>query len=164
MTKILMHGDPFLERKCQDVEKVNNKIQDELHLMATVMFKNNGMGLAANQIGLDRNMFVMYNFRKKKIRAYINPVVLYLGTNIVEEEEGCLSMPNYSVIVPRPSKLTVKFTDYRGRNRTTNVSGIYARCIMHELEHLEGKYMLQNLDLESQQKILLEKPWIKTKI
>ena len=159
MTKIKIYGDPILEKKCEDVIKVDKTIQNELDYMATVMFRNNGMGIAANQVGLDRNMFVMYNFSKKKINAFINPKLLYASEWKTEQLEGCLSMPDFAVSIARSTDITISFTDYRGMNRTVRFSNLAARCILHEMEHLSGKYMLDNLDEQTREKIIREKPW-----
>jgi peptide deformylase len=112
--------------------------------MIDIMLKNNGIGLAANQVGLNAQIFVMHPIDMEGIEenlAIINPKVLAVNQDedsMVEGEEGCLSHPGLILKVRRPKSLVAEFLDSDNNSRIINFVGINARCFAHEYDHLQG--------------------------
>ena len=128
-------GDPLLRKKSRVVEEINDKIKILIKDMLETMYKEEGVGLAAPQIGILKRIFVV-DIGDGPIE-FINP-------EIVKEEgeqidfEGCLSIPEKSGKVKRPQRVTVKYLDKDGNNQALEGSGLLARAICHELDHLNG--------------------------
>ncbi len=116
-----------------DYKEIKN-ISDE---MIVTMLVNKGIGLAANQVGVDIRMFVMgdvnYGFW-----TIINPQLLNSSIEVSELEEGCLSFPQQKYLVIRPKVIDVLYYDINGKETKTQFTGIWARCFLHELDHLNG--------------------------
>ncbi len=108
------------------------------------MLKYSGLGLAANQIGLIQAFFIMQD-KKKEIYEFINPIILSSnGTSY--EKEGCLSFPTIFLPIQRAESIHVKYQDRNGEFHELVAEGIDARCIAHEMEHLEGKTFLEKVN------------------
>lgn len=103
--------------------------------MAYVMMENNGIGLAAPQVGISKRIFVMGN--KDKLFACINPEIVS-GTGEVMDKEGCLSFPDLWLSVKRPESVKVKYYNVTGGLIETELSGLMARVFQHEFDHLNG--------------------------
>lgn len=106
-------------------------------LMFSIMFANNGIGLAAPQVGLSERFFIMQKSDGDQIACY-NPEVLEFSDEIEAESEGCLSFPLLYLTVKRPVTITGKFQNTTGDVIVQSLSGIDARCFLHELDHLNG--------------------------
>lgn len=109
------------------VELVNSLIETMVH--------HKGMGLSANQVGLPYRVFVLHS---QETLALFNPTIVDQTTEEVKLEEGCLTFPNLWISIKRPSIIKVRFQDPYGKFRTDKFIGMTARCIMHELDHLNG--------------------------
>ena len=101
-----------------------------------LMMRERGIGLAANQAGIDLRLFVM--FVDKEIFHCFNPEIIDFDDKFVIMKEGCLSFPGERLDIPRPEKINVKFQSARGIEQIRHFSGIAARCFQHELDHLNG--------------------------
>lgn len=109
--------------------------------MCEIMMAQNGIGLSANQVGLDAQIFVMRPINHAEVRkpfAVINPIILELGEEKENGPEGCLSYPGLVLKVTRPTKLVAKFLDLDAKECILEFSGIDARCFLHEYDHLNG--------------------------
>lgn len=127
--------DPQLRKKCRKVEKIDAHVKDILEDMAETMYKAQGAGLAANQIGILRRLVVM-DVGDGLIRL-VNPEIIHQeGTR--EEVEGCLSFPDIWGKVIRPEQVTVRALDENGNEINITAEGMLAKCICHELDHLDG--------------------------
>lgn len=104
--------------------------------MLSVMRRENGIGLAAPQIGISKRVFVMEI--ENMIRACFNPEILELSQNTLEFDEGCLSFKGDSCTITRPAEISVRYQNYRGDWYTERLSGLGARCFQHEIDHLDG--------------------------
>lgn len=102
-----------------------------------LMLSSNGIGLAANQVGLLKRVFAIKLAGKEPI-AMFNPRIISESTTIVECEEGCLSFPNLWLEVKRPKQIESEYFDKYGNQCTITLSGIDCRCFLHELDHLNG--------------------------
>jgi peptide deformylase len=105
--------------------------------MVAFMYDNNGLGLAANQVGLSYRMFVMRGSPENF--ACFNPRVVYQDNELVSMEESCLSFPGLVVKVKRPKSIRARFSMANGDTRTETFNGMSARVFLHELDHLDGE-------------------------
>lgn len=110
-------------------------------LMIQIMLENQGIGLAANQIGLDKKVFVMGSYRTKNLPepfALFNPEIIEHSDDLELYNEGCLSFPDLFLSIKRPRAVKVRFQDALGSTEICELSDLSARCFQHELDHLYG--------------------------
>lgn len=137
--ELVYYPDEFLDRQVQEVD-LDNPGFDPIQLkdeMTDFMLENGGIGLAANQIGLDAKVFVMGD-SKANSTICINPTVLQHTSNTTVDREGCLSFPGVILNVKRPKEILVQYHDHNLEVVTQKVSGYSARCYLHELDHVLG--------------------------
>jgi peptide deformylase len=137
--KLLYHPNEFLSKQMTLVD-IENPGFDPKVLKAEMidfMLANNGIGLAANQIGLDVSVFVMGDSASNSSMC-INPTVLQYTETVEIDVEGCLSFPGVYVKVKRPKEILAEFYDENLEKQTTKISGYSARCYLHELDHTLG--------------------------
>lgn len=154
---ILIAPHPSLSTKVQAVLTINDEVKRELQDMVETMYADSGIGLAANQVNILKRMFVMdvgednsltqdnQNPIESKLYYFINPLIESASTETSVFEEGCLSAPGHRVKVERPVAITVRYTDINGSEIIQDFDGLQARCIQHEIDHLDGKTMLEYL-------------------
>jgi peptide deformylase len=107
--------------------------------MIEVMFAHDGIGLAANQVGVSARMFVMgHKDNPELAQAFYNPIVIANTDTIEDLEEGCLSFPGMYVNIKRPSKIRARWQNSRGEWQEDEFDGYNCKCFLHELDHLEG--------------------------
>ena len=129
-------GRPFFGGK-----KMNKKeIADLIKKMREIMKKANGIGLSANQIGLDLNVFVAQ--AEGKFYSIFNPKITKFSEEILELEEGCLSVPEVFGSVKRPAKIMLEGFDKNGKKIKIKAWGLLARIFQHETDHLSGKLFI----------------------
>lgn len=127
-----------LANEAKPVEEIDDSIRQLVEKMTEIMFANKGMGLAAPQAGVGLRLFIItLDGTRENVRVYINPTVTTAG-DLEEKEEGCLSVPGVWTKIRRYKKATVTATDLNGNEFTEEADGIYARCLQHESDHLEG--------------------------
>ena len=142
--KILKHPDTFLRQPTQEVElplsKENNIILDN---MIKIMYQANGIGLAANQIGYNRRMFVMDTSNERnKPQTFINPIVKSKNNIKMSDIEGCLSCPGEEVKVSRSMCVNLELTCRHGKNQHQTFYYLPCRVVQHEMDHLNGKLII----------------------
>ncbi|NBO29095.1 MAG: peptide deformylase [Synechococcaceae bacterium WB8_1B_057] len=121
-----------------DFNNLINTLELEKNMLQ-FMYDANGIGLAANQIGLSYRVFVMGHKDNPELgKAFFNPIVISCTETISEMEEGCLSFPNTYVKVKRPSAIKAKWQNYKGEWEEGEFRGYDCKCFLHELDHLEG--------------------------
>ena len=137
MLKILTFPDrklytilPFYEGNYQEIKTISDQ-------MIMTMIFNKGIGLAANQVGFSIRMFVMGDL-SSGFWIIVNPAILNMSTEHENMVEGCLSFPNQKYSVIRPKVVDVMYYDINGKEIKTQFTGIWARCFLHELDHLNG--------------------------
>jgi peptide deformylase len=109
--------------------------------MCRIMMASNGIGLAANQVALDARIFVMRPLEHKEVLkpfAIINPVIREVSDELVRSKEGCLSNTGLYLEIARPNRLVAQFLDLDAKECIIELTGIDARCFLHEYDHLEG--------------------------
>lgn len=142
--KLKLYPDSILRKKTAPVKMVDNQIKDILKQMAEIMYKNKGVGLAANQVGL--NISLLVADPGNCLYKLVNPQIIYKeGIEIMEE--GCLSLPNLCIKVKRAKKIIVKALDEKGEPITIEAEGLLSRILQHEIDHLKGKLIIDYLPL-----------------
>ena len=139
--KILIEPNKILRQVSQPVIEVNKETQRLLDDMLETMYSANGIGLAAIQIGVPKNLIVIDLLTKEKKKDpmyFINPKIIKKSSKLSKYDEGCLSIPNLFAEVQRPSECEVKYLDYNGENKILKADGLLATCIQHEIDHLKG--------------------------
>jgi peptide deformylase len=143
--------DKLLRKKSAPVERVDDDLRKLLDDMLLTMYEAPGIGLAAVQIGVPRRIITIDVVNKEEDREVqdpiflINPEILWSSDDIALEEEGCLSIPDYYAEVERPASLRVGYVDREGKKQEMAAEGLLARCIQHEVDHLNGKLFIDHL-------------------
>ena len=136
--KLHYETDEILHQKLENFD-----LEQEIDLkaieakMIEIMQESNGIGISANQVGCDRRVIVIQPKGKNPF-ALFNPTVESISEDAKDDEEGCLSFPGLFFKVKRPSKITVKYVDTDKKECIIELSGYDARCVQHELDHLDG--------------------------
>ena len=150
MLQMKLCGDLVLRTKCTPVDSITPDLLSTMEEMVEMMRMQNGVGLAAPQVGLLSRFLVMMDPDTETVYRMINPRILEHGTDICTMEEGCLSvlgndgLPVYAN-VSRPSSVIVEWTDENGKQNTAQMSGLPARIVQHETDHLDGKLFVDYL-------------------
>lgn len=135
---IYTYPHPVLREKSKDIATVDAHIQQLAEDMVNTMYKGNGIGLAANQIGVNKRIFVTdCSSDKKSPMVFINPVIIHKAGEKVGEE-GCLSMPGIYAKVKRAEQIVAEYLNEKGEKKTIEAKGLLAVCIQHEIDHLDG--------------------------
>ncbi len=143
--KITRYPAGVLGKAAEPVEQIDENIRKLVEKMTDIMIANRGMGLAAPQAGVGLQLFIIsLDASREKVRAYINPTVTPAG-DLDEIEEGCLSVPGIYTKIRRYKRATVTATDLDGREFTEKAEGLYARCLQHEYDHLEGTTIVKRM-------------------
>lgn len=135
--KIREIGDPCLKKQCREVENFDKKLHTLLDDMKETLLLANGVGLAAPQVGILRRVVVIDLGEEEGMLELINPLIIHTEGSVTDTE-GCLSVPGKAGDVTRPQKATVKAFDRNGEEFEFTGEGLYARCICHECDHLNG--------------------------
>jgi peptide deformylase len=138
MWKLLAEDDPILKQEAErwDFENHINAAVIEREMLE-LMRTSNAIGLAGNQVGLLRRVFVMKLTDGREIGCF-NPWIMFGDNDKIEGEEGCLSFPNLWLKVKRDNKITAAYLDNTGKQCIIELEGLDARCFQHELDHLDG--------------------------
>lgn len=134
-------GDRTLRKPCKRISKVDQSIRDLAKQMVQTMYAEEGIGLAAPQVGVNKQMLVVDCDRANSATpplVLINPQIETYSPELVTGEEGCLSIPGVFLDVVRPKAITVKYKDEQGRPQKIKASDLLARVIQHESDHLNG--------------------------
>ena len=135
LRNIVMEGDPILEKKAREVTEINGRICMILDDMLETMRKNDGVGLAAPQVGILRRMFVVE--WEEKVYELINPEILETSGSVCEDE-GCLSLPGFFGEVERPAYVKIAGLNRQGEKVIYEGTGMLAKAFCHENDHLDG--------------------------
>lgn len=133
--QIRYYDDPLLRKTSREVTEINDRIKILIEDMVETMYDNEGVGLAAPQVGVLRRVVVIDI--GEGVLKLINPEIIYEeGANI--DVEGCLSVPNRIGTVKRPETVKVKYLDELGEEKTIEGTGLLAKALCHEIDHLDG--------------------------
>lgn len=135
---LIYYPSPVLTRRAEPVEVFDDNLRQCVDRMREIMVEKRGIGLAAPQVGLLLRFFLVgLDGDAESARPFINPH-LTLGSNIETMEEGCLSVPGVFTKIRRPKTCEVTAQDLQGQSFTETADGLFARCLQHEYDHLEG--------------------------
>lgn len=140
--KLVHYPDPALLEACPEVTVFDEALDKEIEEMQSLMIASKGIGLAANQCGLNKAMFVMSS--KGTVYEFINPKFVSTPAGHQLIEEGCLSLPGVLVTIERAAEVVVEAKNKRGETFEVVATGLEAVCIQHEMEHLRGKFFLDS--------------------
>lgn len=144
---IVKYGDPVLQRPGDEITNIDGQLVGFIDNMFETMYDAHGVGLAAPQVALSKKLFVMdvSGGREKSERiTCINPKIVETKGSVVSEE-GCLSFPGVYFEVERPEVITVAALDLDGNEFTFEASGLAARCVLHETDHINGRVFIEYL-------------------
>ena len=141
-------GDPVLRTKARPVERFDGALLDEVRRMQALMHDALGIGLAAPQIGISHRLLVYRVEPDSPIVALVNPEIEWSSRDEEIGEEGCLSLPTVHVDVERPIAVLVHARDERGEELVVEATGLEARVIQHEIDHLDGVLILDRTSRE----------------
>jgi peptide deformylase len=142
MSFIRRYGDPVLKSRATEVDRFDETLRNQVARMAGIMSDAFGVGLAAPQLGISQRVLVYRVGQDAPVIALVNPQVEWEGEEAEGFEEGCLSIPGIEVEVERPVHVRVRALDEHGDERTVEASGLEARVIQHEIDHLDGVLIL----------------------
>lgn len=143
---ILTVPDPRLKEVCEPVTTVDADLRALMDDMVETMYEADGIGLAASQIGEMVRVVVMdLSDERDQPRHFVNPEIEVLTEETAPYSEGCLSIPGVYDDVERPTRVRVKYLDYDGQPREDVAEGLYAVCIQHEIDHLNGVLFIDYL-------------------
>jgi peptide deformylase len=139
---VRVYGDPALRSRARDIEVFDDALAQEVERMGKLMDDALGIGLAATQLGVMHRLLVYRVDPEAPLGVLINPEFEYKSDDLETMEEGCLSLPGVSVEVERPIHVRVRASDERGAPVVVEASGLEARVIQHEIDHLDGVLIL----------------------
>jgi len=136
------YGDPVLRSRALEIDRFDGTLRDEIRRMGRLMDDSLGIGLAATQVGVMHRVLVYRVESEGEIAALVNPVLEWASDDTEPMEEGCLSLPGVLVDVERPVHVRVRAQDEHGEALLVEASGLEARVIQHEMDHLDGVLIL----------------------
>jgi peptide deformylase len=148
---IRQYGDPVLRQPTKDVEQIDERVAKLVDEMIETMYEAPGVGLAANQVGVQRRLFV-YDVGNGP-RAVINPRIVE-SSGEWAYEEGCLSVPGLSWTIVRPNRVHLVGVDLEGNELSIEAEELESRCFQHEVDHLDGKLLIERLDDDQRREAL----------
>jgi peptide deformylase len=156
--EIIKYGHPVLREKSTPIESIDSEIKGFARDMLEAMYAADGIGLAAQQVGSTRAMFVIdipspgEDDDDGEEESVVSMPLVFINPEITErigeeeaEREGCLSLPEVYVDVVRQPEVTVRYQDLDGQTRELHADGLLARCIQHEYDHLQGVLMIDHV-------------------
>ena len=145
---ILTVPNPVLKQVSTPVERVDDDLRRLMDDMLETMYAAPGIGLAAIQVGVPKQVIVMDLARQDEPpqpRYFVNPEILWASDETAPSEEGCLSVPEIYDEVDRPARVKLRYLDYHGKEVTEDAEGLFAVCIQHEMDHLKGVLFIDHL-------------------
>jgi peptide deformylase len=139
---VVKYGDPALRSTARPIDRFDDALATEVERMGRLMHDAYGIGLAATQLGVMHRLLVYRTELEGEVAALVNPVLEWSSKDKEPAEEGCLSLPGVVVEVDRPVYVRVRALDPRGEPLLVEASGLEARVIQHEMDHLDGVLIL----------------------
>lgn len=146
---ILIHPDPRLKKLCDAVAQITPELGQLVEDMLETMYDAPGVGLAAPQVGITKRLLVMDCVKDvaapPRPMILFNPVITWVSDDLSTYEEGCLSIPDQYADVQRPAEVRVRWTGLDGTEQEEQFAGLWATCVQHEIDHLDGKLFIDYL-------------------
>ncbi len=170
--EIITLPNPILKKKSDPIDRVDNKIKKLMDEMLNTMYLAPGIGLAAPQVGINKRVIVMDTSPRPGLKRYqeekieekkeikpnpiqmVNPTLIWVSEKKEKDEEGCLSIPGFMGEVIRPYSCKVKYLDRNGESKKLLAKGLLARCIQHEIDHINGILFIDHLSKTKKDVIL----------
>tara|TARA_B100000676_G_C17930131_1_gene760397 strand:+ start:482 stop:1006 length:525 start_codon:yes stop_codon:yes gene_type:complete len=146
--KLITVPDEILRKKSQNIESVGQNEKKLVKELFDTMYHHKGIGLAAIQIGIPKKIIVLDVLQKddqKNPLCFINPVIKKISDEKAQYEEGCLSIPNTFIEIERPKTCLIEYIDIEGKKKIMECDGLLSTCIQHEINHLDGKLIIDFL-------------------
>jgi peptide deformylase len=156
MSLIRKLGDPVLKSSATPVDRFDDSLRTQVGRLAAIMQDAIGIGLAAPQLGISQRLLVYRAGPDAPLIALANPEIEWTSDDLEAGEEGCLSIPGVAVDVERPLHVRVHAQDEHGERRLVEASGLEARVIQHEMDHLDGVLMLDRTSRDERKRALRE--------
>ena len=156
MSLIRRLGDPVLKSRATPVDRFDDSLRRQASRMAGIMHDALGVGLAAPQLGISQRLLVYRVGPDAPVTVLANPELEWASGEVELGEEGCLSIPGVVVDVDRPIHVRVRALDEEGEQRVVEASGLEARVIQHEIDHLDGVLILERTSREERKRALRE--------
>jgi peptide deformylase len=145
---IVTYPDKFLKNPTQAVDNIDGDLQTLIDNMGTTMYQAPGIGLAAIQVGVDKSLLV-YDIAPKeesrRLNVLINPKIISREGEIISEDEGCLSVPDFRADVKRAARILVEGVDRDGKPQRFEAEGLLAILLQHEIDHLNGTLFIDHI-------------------
>jgi peptide deformylase len=154
LAEVRSFGDPVLRSRAAEVRDFDDDLAREAERMIAIMRDAMGVGLAATQLGVMRRLLVFQAGSEATPTALVNPEIEWLSSEEAIAEEGCLSLPGIAVDVERPLYARVRGLDVRGEPMLLEASGLEARVLQHEIDHLDGVLILERTEREQRKRAL----------
>jgi peptide deformylase len=146
--QILTYPDKFLKQKTLPVENIDGALQTVFENMAMTMYNAPGIGLAAPQVGIGQS-FIIYDIAPREegqdLHVLVNPKIISREGELLSENEGCLSVPDFRADVKRAERILVEGVDHDGNPLRFEAEGMHAIVIQHEMDHLEGTLFIDRI-------------------
>jgi peptide deformylase len=156
MSFIRRLGDPVLKSRATPVDRFDDSLRRQVSRMAGIMSDAIGVGLAAPQLGISQRLVVYQVGPDAPLIVLANPELEWTSGDVEPGEEGCLSIPGITVDVDRPVHVRVRALDEEGEERLVEASGLEARVIQHEMDHLDGVLILERTSRDERKRALRE--------
>jgi peptide deformylase len=148
------HGDPVLRARAREVETFDERLVEEVRRMGEIMHDALGIGLAATQLGVMHRVLVYRVEPDAPLAVLVNPVLEWSSDDDEPMDEGCLSLPGVLVEVERPVHVRVRGRDEHGEELRIEASGLEARVIQHEMDHLDGVLILDRTSRDQRKRAM----------
>lgn len=154
LSMIRRFGDPVLKSRATEVDRFDDALQTQVSRMGALMRDALGVGLAAPQVGVSQRVLVYRLLVEAPLVALVNPRIEWASDDLETMEEGCLSIPTVQVDVERAVHVRVRARDEAGADRLVEASGLEARVIQHEIDHLDGVLILDRVPREERKQAI----------
>jgi peptide deformylase len=154
MSFIRRYGDPVLKSRATPVDRFDDTLRNQVARMAGIMSDAFGVGLAAPQLGISQRVLVYRVGQDAHLNVLVNPEIEWNGDSGEPMDEGCLSIPGIEVEVERPVHVRVRAHDEHGDELSVEASGLEARVIQHEIDHLDGVLILDRASKEARKEAI----------
>jgi peptide deformylase len=154
LSQVRQFGDPVLRTKARPVQHFDDALRTEIKRMGALMNDALGVGLAATQVGVLNRVLVYRVHQQAPVAALVNPEIEWSGKDSESMEEGCLSLPAVLLDVERPIHIRVRAQDEQGEPILVEASGLEARVIQHEIDHLDGVLILDRASREQRKQAM----------
>jgi peptide deformylase len=156
--QVTQYGDEILVKKAESVKKIDRATLELINNMFDTMHNADGIGLAANQVGSNKAIFVIdlsevKGYEKSPKLIFINPRVAERSSETIKMEEGCLSLPGLHVEVERPKSIKMIYHDLELREQTIEADGMAARVMQHEFDHLLGYFATDRVEEDKKKEL-----------